>query len=279
MVEEKLVKFIRDASSKGYTKPEIIKLLKEKTWTDQEIEEAYQEILNPKPKEQEYEPDYKPKKQVDPKLIIFIKEALNKHFLKQEIKQALLSKGWSLFDIEAGFEEIKPEISKQPVTELKPKVFEPTFKPKPKPIKKETFKPKPKPIKTSSIIPKENKTRKIIIYILSFIVIAGILSFTFMVFYYMQGITSYEVKDPNTGQMIKGACLEENCSDMKGAALDFVKTKFIFSVIIGSLAAIVIILLHEVLPFKNVFLWLVNLAYLIFLTMIAYMWIAFNNTK
>lgn len=284
MTEEKLVSFIKDASSKGYTKPEIVKLLLEKSWNNEEIEQAYQEILNPKPKKPAYQPISKPKKKIDPMLIKFIKDALNKHFTKQEIKKALLSKGWSPFDINDALNEVKPNIAEHPSTEVKekeffePKPYKPEFKPKPiKPA--QPFKPKPKPLETSSVIPKEHKSRKIIIYILTFIVIAGILSFTFMVFYYMQGITTYTITDPNTGQTITGACLEENCSDMKGAALDFVKTKFMLCILIGSLAALVIIILHEVLPYKNIFLWLVNLAYLIFLTVIAYMWIAFNQTK
>jgi len=269
MVDEKLLSFIKEAKQKGYSKEEITKLLLEKKWTQEEIEEAF----NP-PKERIVE--YKPAiKKADYRLTSFIKEALNKHYSTDEIRKALLSKGWAPYDIDLAFNEVKPKIESYPSTEIKPKFIEPTFEYK-KPKKEIAFTTK---IKKEKFIPRENITRKIIVYFLAFIIISSILSFTFLVFYYMKGVTSYTIKDPNTGNQITGACLQENCSDMKGFALNFAKEKLMFSILVSCGITLAIIFLHEIIPYKNLFLWLVNLAYLGFLTMISYMWIVFNQTK
>ena len=123
------------------------------------------------------------------------------------------------------------------------------------------------------------KWTKIALYIVTLIIISAIFSFTFMLFYYVNAITEYEVENPNTGLMEKGVCLEEHCKDMKDYAISEVQPKILKTIYYGAGIAALVVLLHYLVPFKNLFIWIINIAYLVFLGIIANMWIIFNQMK
>jgi hypothetical protein len=269
MVDQALVYYIRDAILKGYTKDEIKKILLENEWTEKEIAEGFEALS--KLKAQETVKPEQPKTESQTKqeiltpieknrLVKFIKEALAKEITEEEIKSALKWKGWPEQKINAAFELIKKE--EQPPQE------------KPVTIKEE----KPEIKKPKIQIKTKITPATITSYILSFLLIAIVLGSTISLLFYVIAITNYEIVDPNTGQTVKGQCLEEKCADMKEFGMTKVKEKLTLTLILSSILALVIVLSYALVPFKAALLWITNLLYFMFITYIAYLWIRFNST-
>jgi len=279
MVDSKLITFIKDGFDKDYTEDELRSILHESGWKPGEIDEAFIEINKEKeifkqkptePKKVEAEPIVKlVEKTHNPELLEYVKKALDAGYPKAQIRSALLAKEWPNEEIDLVFAELeKSPIKKitEPITKKKPIV-----KPKESIFKREK---KEKPTKETSF-----SWKKITLYIVAFIIVSTIFSFTFMLFYYVDSIMEYEVVDPSTGQLRKGVCLEDQCTDMKEHAINEVKEKVTSSVLYGVGAALLVVVLYYFVPFKNIFVWIINISYLVFLGIIANMWIVFNKLK
>ncbi|MBU1245955.1 MAG: hypothetical protein KKH88_00100 [Nanoarchaeota archaeon] len=278
MVDEKLINFIKDGFDKEYTEEELKSILHESGWKPGEIDEAFieinkeKEIFKKKPGERsiphevestptEIKPIEDPTKELNPDLLDYVKKALDAGYPKPQIRSALLAKDWPNNQIDLAFSKLEHPIRKlaKPIIEKKP-----VTKPEESIFKKEKSKVNGK---------------KIAFYIIAFLIVSAIFSFTFILFYYVDSIMEYEVVDPTTGQLKKGICLEEQCTDMKEHAMQEVKTKVTTSILYGSGAALLVVALHYFVPFKNLFVWLINIVYLVFLGVIANMWVVFNKLK
>ncbi len=195
-------------------------------------------------------------------LVDFIKEYLSKGFNEQALKQGLMQKGWPLSEIDVAFTEAK--YISQPKQETK------------QPIK---VKPDVKEEKEELIVDLEKSTidkKKILYYGLSFLGIIVILLFTLLVFFYMNGVIDYTIKDPVTGKTLTKSCIYQDCSDMKQFAIDNVKSHILISLIISIVVAIALVVIYHFIRYKNIFFWVSNALYLLFLAIIIYMWITFN---
>ena len=169
---------------------------------------------------------------------------------KDQITDILLKKGWALDHLERAFAELKK--SPEKIIETK------------KPEKK--------------FFDLEFNRRKITMMVIGFIGIFLILSFTILVFFYMNAIIDYEVTT-ESGEIIERTCLKEDCSDMREHAMDEAKGKLSFALPVSAGAAAAIVFSYNLVPFKTIFLWVLNLVYLAFVGLIAYMWILFTQSK
>ncbi len=196
-------------------------------------------------------------------LIDFIKEYLSKGFNKQALKQGLMQKGWPLSEIDQAFSEaesfsqLKQEF-KQPI-KIKPEIKEEKEEEQIIDLEKEPI----------------NK-KKILYYGLSFLGISVILLFTLLVFFYMNGVIDYTIKDPATGKTLTKSCIYQDCSDMKDFAISNVKSHISLSLIISIVLAIALVVIYHFIRYKNIFFWVSNVLYLLFLAVIIYMWFSFN---
>jgi len=198
-------------------------------------------------------------------LVNFIKEYLSKGFNEQALKQGLMQKGWPSPEIDQAFSEAKSlpqqkQEFKQPI-KVKPEIKEE------KEEEKQVIDLEKEPI---------NK-KKILYYGLSFLGISVILLFTLLVFFYMNGVIDYTIKDPATGKTLTKSCIYEDCSDMKDFAISNVKSHISLSLIISIILAIALVVIYHFIRYKNIFFWVSNALYLLFLAVIIYLWFSFNS--
>ncbi|MBT4334598.1 hypothetical protein HOD61_02160 [archaeon] len=254
MVDIKLLHFIKDGIKKGYSHTELKSILKENGWDDTEIESTLTSLKKPRLQESQPLPIQKSNLNL---LNKFIKTSLQKGAREHEIRLALLSKGWPVEKINKAFIRLKENRPIQPQAEQSLEMVGYAAK---KPLqKKETIKTEEKP-KTHFKI----DGRKILIYILSFILITAIISGTFSVFYFMLGINSHE-----------GNCNSGLCADTKDYAMNYAIDNMFMALIISSILAFAVVLTYAFIPNKDILLWIVNLFYLLFTLFIAFLWLKF----
>ena len=267
MVDRALINYLKDGFSKGYSKEDLKKILIENGWSQNEISEAIAIVSRmPSQKAQISQPQEQPKKLAvttlnaieRQRLIPFVEAALLRDFSREDIKLALIKKGWPEDKVDEAFR----------LLDLKSK------KEEEKPIESE-YKPE------TGV---EINAKLILSYLLSFVLITLVVGATVSLLFYVIAITNYEVIDPNTGALVKGACLEEKCADMKEYALKEIgihsdsqdRGKLWTSLIIGAIVALAIMVSFTFVSFKTALLWTVNLLYFMFICYIAYLWIRFN---
>lgn len=259
MVDTDLVNYIQDAISKGYTKEEIKKILLENDWSEEEVNAALS-LVAKRMAAQTVKSQTATQTSISAdkdKLVTFIEGAIAKGASAEDIKSALRNKGWPDYTIGESFKTI--ELKKKPKEEPEEVVFKPQAA--------------------------EGLSKRIVLsYLVSFILITLVVSATVSLLFYVIAITNYEVVDPNTGENVKGACLEEKCADMKRFAFMEIglhpdsqdRSKLWTSIIIGGISALAIVLAFYFVSFKTTLLWIINTLYFIFISYIAYLWIKFN---
>lgn len=241
MVDPKLIDYTKKGLAKGYSEEELSKILRESGWTDLEISSTFNEIKKVKPKIV---------KAVDKDMVLvnFIQNSLNKGINEDKIRASLLSKNWPSEKINAAFSKVsKPVLGTQekPVQEYKPKTNGFDWK-------------------------------TLLIYVGVFFVITIILSLSIGVFYYIQGMKNYEITDPNTGERVKGYCLYEDCSDMKEYIFDNIGDNLGLIFIISIIISLALTLSYFFIPFKEMIIWIANIAFFLFICFMLYMWLMAN---
>ncbi|MBT3691233.1 hypothetical protein HOG16_03260 [Candidatus Woesearchaeota archaeon] len=249
MVDIRLVDYIKQGFKKGYTSEELQKILKENGWSSVEISES----LNSVQKTKKVSSPLTKKKNHDKILLSFINQNLEKGFPEQQIKQALMAKNWPEEKIDDAFSR---------ATRPKPKIEE---------KKVEKIKPKPK-----KVMPQFD-TRKILWHLLWFFVIGLILTTTVGVFYYVKEMSNFTIIDPDTGNEVKGYCLEEDCSDMRGFVQNELMNSLIIILTIALSIALVITIIHYFIPNKEMFIWVMNILFFFFICFILYTWFSTYN--
>jgi hypothetical protein len=260
MVDLKLVDYIRRHVDRGYGKEEIKKILIENQWDKNEVGKAMKFLEEKKSPVKKIIPKSKPvitQPQDMAKLQIlknFISNSQAKGIKDSEIRNALLAKKWPEALVAEGFADLrKPTITQKPAITQKPTI---------------TQKPK-----------KERKPfdwKMLVWYLVAFIVAATIITGTIFVYYYVVGLSDYTVSVD--GESLHGKCLQLNCSDMKGSAMEYANESLITMIIIGLISSLLIVSLYAFLPYRHVVLWIVNVLYFIFLVYIGYVWISFTGS-
>ena len=192
----------------------------------------------------------------DDSLVSFIKNALAKGYSEDYVRKGLLAKNWPLDKINEFILIAKSQLlpKREPIKEPEIKI-EPLLKPK-----------------------KHVSAKAISITTLSFIGIFLLLTFTLLVYFYMNGVINYKVIDPTTDKEFKKSCLYQDCHDLRDAALVATKSKLILSIIIGFVTSALIVLVYRLIPYKNIFFWVVNSLYFLFIIIIAFIWLRFANS-
>lgn len=192
-------------------------------------------------------------------IINFIKSNLEKGYSEGYLRDGLLAKNWPLDKINEAIliakSQLKPKIEPKPEIKIQPKVE----------IKRITYREK-KPISIKSIS----------LTTLSLIGIFLLITFSFLVYFYMNGIINYKIIDLNTQQEFQKSCLYEDCHDLRDSALTFTKSKFMLSIILGLAASFLIVTIYKLIPYKNIFFWAINLLYFLFIIVMAVVWIRFS---
>ncbi len=251
MVDVKLVVYLKEGLKKGYSEDELIDLLTKNGWKKQEILPAFK-VAAKETKKVIKKPKKKPKESV---LKQFIRKSLNEGISETEIRNVLLSKGWKPQELKEAFKGIERRKSK--------KLGKPTIE-----KKKGSFEEKPEQKKITPM--------KIITYLISFIFITLVLSGTFVVYFYIQGMNDYSVTD-SSGNTLKKTCINEDCSDLKEHALKNVKDNILITILTSIGVALVFVILHFILPIKTQLLWIYNILYFLFLGLILFFWIRFQS--
>jgi len=136
-----------------------------------------------------------------------------------------------------------------------------------------------KPANTEKIKNKEKKkagARKIISYMGIFIIISIVLSLSIGVFFYIQALSGYEVTDPNTGELVKGYCLQEDCQNMKNYIYDSIYGKMFLILSIALGVSLILTLLHALTPKKELIIWIANILFFLFIIYLLIMWFMAN---
>ena len=209
----------------------------------------------------------------DEQLVIFIITAFSKGFDEDHIRQGLLQKGWPIQKVQEAILEAKNRTSqvKTEQTEQKTQI--------------EVTPEKIKEIQGQSEEVKLKKTdtgKNILLIAFSFLGIFLILSFTFLVFSYMQNIRDYRVANPQTGELLEKTCLNPDCSDMRKYAgdqtLKAISSKSFFNpLILGFELSLLLVIVYELINFKKLFFWIANIIYFIFIIIMAIIWISFSR--
>ena len=166
---------------------------------------------------------------IDPRLIDFLKKELKNRHSEEFLRQGLITKGWPIPTIDDSIKEAKRQINIESLTPLITQAQTPTVE-------------QIKNISEKSAIERPSfDSHTLIISLIMFLVIASILTFTALVFFYMQGVMDYSVYDPTSGTNLKKTCIYENCSDLRDHALDFAKQKLLLSIIIGLITSLIIL--------------------------------------
>ncbi len=265
MVDLQLVDYIKRHLAKGYTKQEIEKILSENNWEKKEVKDAFKIIENKKkvskpvkkssltPKEEKYQEKAVTNHDQITTLKNFILSIRARGVKDEEIKKALLTKRWPSDLIDMAFKELKPVKEDKPSSTsfVKPKIQ------KKKPKKPFNFK-------------------KVLWYILGFIIMTAVLTGTFFVYNYVVGLSSYEVTINGVSET--GKCINLDCSDMKDHAFNYANDKLMFYLGVSAAIALLITSLYAVPTIKNGILWGANILYFLFLIYIGYTWISFTGT-
>ena len=243
-----LVNYIKENLSKGYSKEELKQILKESSWSELEIDEAF-EYINPKEKKSQSKPTVLPSSLID-----FITKALTKGFSKDKITQALLSKGWKADQIKKAISKAEESVPKQQPQIAKPSMVreEPRKEEKPEKFKK--------PIKFNY--------KKILMHVLFFFVVGIVFSGTVFLSFYISELGS-DLQCPSS---------EPNCS-LKGVALDNTfDNSLLLSILAGSVFSLLFVILYAIMrqEKKNTIIWIANTLYLLLIIYVIYQWIAFN---
>ena len=202
---------------------------------------------------------------IDARLVDFIKKELKNGHSEEFLRQGLLTKGWPLDIVDDSIKEAKRQTTVEAYLTLAPKIETPTVE-------------EVKRISDRPIIHKSRFDRyTLTISIVMFLVIAIIISFTSLVFFYMQGVMDYKIFDPVTGQTLSRQCVFQNCSDLRDFAIDFAKTKILTSLIIGLVTSISIVIIYNLISFKKVFLWVIQALFLLFLLFMGFTWFRFTR--
>ena len=263
MVDLQLVDYIKRHLSKGYTKQEIEKILADNNQEKKETKEAFKIIENKKkiskpvkkssltPKEEKYQQKAVTNHDQITTLKNFILSIRARGVKDEEIKKALVTKRWPFDLIDVAFKELKPVKEDKPSSTsfVKPQIQK-------KPKKPFNFK-------------------KLLWYILGFIIMAAVLTGTFFVYQYVLGLSSYEVTI--NGVTETGKCTNLDCSDMKNYAFDFASENLMFYLGISAAIALLITSLYAIPTIKNGILWGANILYFLFLIYIGYTWISFSG--
>lgn len=200
---------------------------------------------------------------IDQRLIDFLKKELKNRHSEDFLRQGLITKGWPIQIIDDSIREAKRQISLESLTPLLSQT--PTVE-------------QIKSISEKSGVEKPVfDSHTITMLLVMFVIIAVILTFTSLVFFYMQGVMDYSVYDPVTQTNLKRTCIYQNCSDLRDHALNFAKQKIFLSIIIGILTSLIIVVIYSFVSFKKVFLWIIQILFLISLLIMGYLW--FNFTK
>jgi len=242
MVDLKLISYIKSSLKKGYSKEELIKILIKNGWTKKEAIIGFK-FLEKHLKEKGSEAEIK-----KAPLIEFIQTSLKSGISEGEIRLALSAKGWKKATVDNAFKKIKFPVIRQK-KEKRPH----QLKEKPKPDFKNTF-----------------------FHIMSFIVISLILSLTFAVFIYIEGLNNYAIIDDQGNELTK-TCIQDDCSDMVGFGFSYVYNNVWIYVGVSVLIALIVVILYILLPFKKELLWIFNVLYFLFLLVIIYNWIIFQR--
>lgn len=269
MVDLKLVSYIKENLSKGYTKEELKQILKENGWSALEIDEAFERLEKPQQQVATQKPMQQKPVEVPSELVSFVRQAFQKGIDESKVRSALSAKGWPPETINKAISLGKPKQELRPQQEIKQQVMQ-----QPKEIKQE-FK-QPKPIKEKG--PKSPKNvKRILMYILSGIILMGIFTLTIGLYYNVEGITNYKIVDPTTGKEYYGRCLTADCAAMKDFAWNNVITNMYLILGISGVLALAGVLLFAFLKGKRqIVVWIYNIAYLLFLIFIAYVWFSFR---
>lgn len=202
---------------------------------------------------------------IDQRLIDFLKKELKNRHSEDFLRQGLITKGWPVPIVDESIREAKRQIGLESLI----------------PLLNQTQTPTVDQIKSISEKPAIEKpvfdSHTITMIVVMFLIIAAILTFTSLVFFYMQGVMDYSVYDPVTQTNLKRTCIYQNCSDLRDHALGFAKQKMLLSIIIGVLTSLIIVVIYSFVSFKKVFLWIVQILFLTFLLVMGYLW--FNFTR
>lgn len=209
----------------------------------------------------------------DEQLISFILTAFNKGFDEDYIRQGLLQKGWPIQKVQECILEAKKRLpQKQEEVQIKKPQIEVTPE-KIKEIQGQTEEVKLK---------RTDAGKNILLITFSFLGIFLILSFTFLVYYYMQNIREYRVANPQTGELLEKTCLNPDCSDMRKYAGDqtlqqISSKKLLNPLVLGFILSALLVIIYELVNFKKLFFWSVNVIYFIFIIIMAVIWISFSR--
>ena len=235
MVDQKLVDYIKDGLKKGYSKKELEEILRKNNWTKQELNDVFNIIYQRK----DQPSSYLMNREKEQMLINFIKTSLSKGHQINKIRNALIEKRWPPTKVD----EVIREILKSGVQETKKE------------------KPGGGP-----------KTKKIFLYFLWFIIISVVLALGIAAYSYIQATHSYTIQDPNTGQLVTGNCLQEDCSDMREYIYEQILDNIIIIAIIGLGVSLILVLLHVFIPHKEIIIWVGNILFLLYILYLLYLW-------
>lgn len=242
MVDLKLISYIKSSLEKGYSKEELTKILIENGWSKKEANIGFK-FLEKHLKEKGKKAEIK-----KTPLIEFIENSLKDGISEGEIRLALSAKGWKNEVVDNAFKKIKFPVIIQ---------------------KKEK---KPQRIREKSKLNFKNT----FLHIISFIVISLILSLTFAVFIYIEGLNNYTIIDEQGNELTK-TCIQDDCSDIIKFGFSYVYNNVWIYVGISVLIALMMVILYMLLPFKKELLWIYNVLYFLFLLVIIYNWIMFQR--
>ncbi len=249
MVNLKLLNYIKEGMEKGYTKQELDEILKKSGWSKSEVSEALGSLNKP----EKVSSPLRKKPSPDSVLVDFINQSFKQGIREDQIKQALMAKHWPMDKInEALAKSTKPEPIKKPIKE------------KPKAKKKE-------------YVGKGFSGKRLFLYILWFIIIGFILTATIGVFYYVNAMSNFSVINSNTGEEVKGYCLEEDCSDMKEFVNNEVMGQWIIILTIALSVSLIVVILHYFIPNKETLIWIMNILLFLFIVYILYTWFSTYN--
>lgn len=204
---------------------------------------------------------------IDSRLVDFLKKEIKNGHSEEFLRQGLVTKGWPIDTINDSIKAAKGQINLEAYIPTTPRINVPSIQE----VKRISDKP---------IIHKPKFDRNVLVLsIIMFLVVSVILTFTSLVFFYMNGVMDYTIYDPVTNQQLKRTCIYENCQDLRDFALNFAKTKITLSIIIGIITSLIIVVIYNLISFKKVFLWVIQILFLLFLLIMGYMWFAFTRGK
>ncbi len=190
-------------------------------------------------------------------LIDFIKQARSKGYQDDLIRRSILDKGWPLEEVNVAFNILKTTQEFTPYTI---------------PIQKPIQEPK-KEVQEK----KKTSSKEILKWASAGLGILLLLTFTFLVFFYMNALMDYAVVDSATQQESTNRCLNPDCSDLKEYALSAMKEKALLASIMSLITTITILAVYKLIKFKKTFIWILNIIYFFVLAIFFYLWLTFSK--